>query len=179
MPGRRGHLSGGRAAQPPADGLVLSRGGSYGESQQAAIKASNSARTKSSSPSARSRKASVSSSSWSAVIRSHPIDNNKLRRARVAGSGVDLLAVGVRVRDRDLARLGLLGDWDLQGQYAGLVARLDVIGVQGVTQEQLPGEHAEWTLGDLHLHVVAEFERSAFGLHREYVAFHVQIDRVR
>ena len=60
--GRRGHLDGGRGAHAPAGGLVLSRGGSHGDSQQAAINASNSARTRSSSPSARSRKTSAPAS---------------------------------------------------------------------------------------------------------------------
>src|SRR3954470_8948570 len=66
---------------------------------------------------------------------------------------VDLLGA-LRALDRDLAWLGLLGARDAHGQHAGLVARLDAVGVERVAEEQLPGEHAERPLRDLHLHVL-------------------------
>jgi hypothetical protein len=56
----RGRLNGGRGSQPRVGGLGLPGGGSYGDSQQAAIRSSNSARTRSSSLSTRSAKASCS-----------------------------------------------------------------------------------------------------------------------
>jgi hypothetical protein len=58
MPGWRAHRGRGRASHPPTGGQGLSRGGSHGDSQQAATRSSNSARTQSSSPSTRSTKTS-------------------------------------------------------------------------------------------------------------------------
>jgi hypothetical protein len=56
--------------------------------------------------------------------------------------------------DGDAARLGLLRDRDAQGQHSGLIARLDAVCVEGVTEEQLPGEESPGSLRDLQLDVV-------------------------
>ena len=83
----------------------------------------------------------------------------------------------VLAADLDLARLGLLGDRDLQGQHAGVVAGLDVFGVQVVSEDQLPAEHPPRTFGCDELRVGCPWR--ALGLHRDHVAFHVDVDRVR
>ena len=53
-------------------------------------------------------------------------------------SGVDRPPVLALAGDGDLARLGLLGDGDLQGEHAGVIAGADVLGVEVVAQDQLP-----------------------------------------
>lgn len=63
-----------------------------------------------------------------------------------------------------------------QGQYPSVVARLDVVGVEGVTHEQLPGKHSAGALGDLQVGIVA-VGRGALGLDGEHVAFDVNVDR--
>jgi len=60
-PTRRDHRRDGRSAQAPTDGQGRRVGGSHGASQEAATRASNSARTSSSSLSTRSTKTSASS----------------------------------------------------------------------------------------------------------------------
>src|SRR3954463_10514386 len=55
------------------------------------------------------------------------------------GSRVDLLLLALGGADLDLPRLGLLGDRDPQGQHARVVAGGDVLGVEGVAEEQLAG----------------------------------------
>lgn len=57
--------------------------------------------------------------------------------------------------DLDLAGFGFLGDGNTQGQHPGVVAGLDAVGVEGVAQGQLPGEHPQRPLGDLQLALVA------------------------
>ena len=47
----------------------------------------------------------------------------------------------------DLARLGVLGDRDLQQQDAAVVAGLDVLGVQVVAQDELAAEHPTRAFG--------------------------------
>ena len=53
------------------------------------------------------------------------------------GSGGDGL-LGVAAGDLDAAGLGLLADRDGQGEHAGRVVGGDVLGVQGLAQEDLP-----------------------------------------
>src|SRR5215212_7433158 len=95
------------------------------------------------------------------------------------GSRVDLLLLALGGADCDLPRLRLLGDRDPQGQDAGVVTGGDVLGVERLTEEQLAGEHTERALGNLHLDVVALHGGPAFGLDRQDVALHVQVDGVR
>jgi hypothetical protein len=54
-----------------------------------------------------------------------------------------------------------------------------VIAVEGVTEEQLAGEHAARPLGHLQLDVLTGLGGSTLGLHGQHVPFHVQLDRVR
>ena len=54
-----------------------------------------------------------------------------------------------------------------------------MIGVEGVAEEQLPGVRAVGPLGDLQLDVVTFLGRAAaLGLHGQYVAFYVELDRL-
>jgi hypothetical protein len=100
------------------------------------------------------------------------------RRAGRSRSGVDLLPVGLRAGDLDAARLRLFGDRDAQGQDAGLVVGLDVVGVEGVAEEELAREDAEGAFGDLHLDVVAAGQGPPFGLDGQDVALDVELDGV-
>jgi hypothetical protein len=53
-----------------------------------------------------------------------------------------------------------------------------VVGIEGVAEEQLAGEHPERALGHLELDVLAAGGRASFGLDGEDVAFDVEVDRV-
>jgi hypothetical protein len=63
----------------------------------------------------------------------------------------DLL--GVLAGDFDLARLGRLVHRDAQGQHAGGVVGVDVLGVEGVAEEHLPGQGAGRAPGGQQFHV--------------------------
>jgi hypothetical protein len=54
-------------------------------------------------------------------------------------SGVDLLGCATP-GDLDFAGLGFLGDGNAQGQHPGVVAGLDVVGVEGLGDRSDPGE---------------------------------------
>src|ERR1700722_3634656 len=76
-------------------------------------------------------------------VGNHLVDPLSPRCGASAGdrSGVDrrlLLAAG----DLDAPRLGLLGDRDGQPQHPVVVAGLDLVGVEGVAEEQLAAEHS-------------------------------------
>jgi hypothetical protein len=96
---------------------------------------------------------------------------------RSPGSRVDRLALATG-RDGDLAGLGLLGHRDVQGQHPGVIASLDVLGVQVLTEEQLPAEDAARPLTDHHLGVVLR-DSGALRLHREHVVLHIDVDGLR
>src|SRR4051794_13875107 len=70
--------------------------------------------------------------------------------AGVRTSGrVDLLGFRGVLADLDPPGLGPLGDRDPQGQHAGVISGLDVVGVQALAEEQLAAEHAERPFRDL------------------------------
>lgn len=62
------------------------------------------------------------------------------RSIRSGADRVRLVTLSGVVGNRDLARFGLLGHRDRQGQYAGDVARVDLVGVEVVSEDQLAAE---------------------------------------
>ena len=92
----------------------------------------------------------------------------------VVRSGVDLLRRAAAA-DFDLAWFGPLGDGDPHGEHPGLVAGLDAVGVEGVTEEQLARKHALGSLLDLDLDVFADAV-GALGVDGQDVALHVEVD---
>src|SRR3954449_2360537 len=91
-------------------------------------------------------------------------------------SGVDLLAGRFPAGDLHLARLGLLRDGDRQGQYPVVVGGAQVVGVEGVAEEQLSAEDAVGPFVDDPLRAVCQ-RRLAFGVHGEDVLLDGQVDR--
>ena len=53
-----------------------------------------------------------------------------------------------------------------------------MFGVEGVAEEQLPGEHPERALRHLHLDLLRLGRGLPLGLHGQHVALHVELDRV-
>src|SRR5690606_2695086 len=90
-------------------------------------------------------------------------------------SAADLLASAAA--DLDAARLGLFGPRDAQGQDAGVVRRVDALGVQGVAEEELAGERAGGTLCHEGLRVLGG-RGAALGPHVQDIALDVQLDRL-
>ena len=78
--------------------------------------------------------------------------------------------------DLDLARLGLLGDGDLQGEDPYGVAGLDPVGVQVVAEHELSAEDPARSLSGQELGVAGP--RGALCPDRDDVAFDVDVDRV-
>lgn len=91
-----------------------------------------------------------------------------------SGSVADLLARCLSVNG-DLAGLGALGARDAQGQNSRVVVGTDVL---GVGQDDLPAEHAQRALGELHLHIVALDGRSMLGLDRQHGPPDVDVERL-
>ena len=92
------------------------------------------------------------------------------------GSGADRLLPLVGTADLDLARLGLFGDRNSQCEHPGVVACLDPLSIEVVSQDELPAEHPTWTFRGEKLGVAGPC--GALGLDRDHVAFHVNVDRV-
>ena len=63
-------------------------------------------------------------------------------------------------------------------QDAAVVRGVDVLGVQGVPEEQLPGVDAQRPLGDLHLDGAVHGQGAALGPHGQDVALDVELDGV-
>src|SRR5207244_3387281 len=134
-------------------------GSNGGPSHPAAMIASNSARSNSSSP-------QTSSRNCSSTARAGPVGFGCM--SRTLASGVDGLPVLALAADHDLAGLGLLSDRDPQRQHAAVVAGGDVLGVQVVAQDQLPAEHAAGPFSGKHLRLAVAGR--ALGLHGDDVA---------
>src|SRR4051812_14690205 len=100
------------------------------------------------------------------------------RRRSARGAGLDLACVPVSGGDLHLARLGLLGDRDDDGQHAVLVTGLHTLGVEALAEKQLPAEVALRSLRRHHLLVLARLPL-ALGAHREHVLLDRQVDRRR
>lgn len=60
-----------------------------------------------------------------------------------------------------------------------VVVGADPLGVEGVGEHHLAGEHAERTLGQFPFHALALTAGTALGLHGEHVPLHVDVDRLR
>jgi len=71
------------------------------------------------------------------VIAHLPVGRTPPSRVDLPLPCVDLPLAAVGVADRDLAGLGPLGDRDPQGEHTRLVGGVDVLGVEGVAEEQL------------------------------------------
>jgi len=69
------------------------------------------------------------------------------RSGKLRGDGLLLVAAG----DLDAARLGGFVDRDGQGEHARRVVGGDLVGVQGFTEEDLPGVGAVGPFGDQQL----------------------------
>ena len=89
------------------------------------------------------------------------------------GDGLPVVAAG----DLDASRLGLLTDRDGQGEHAGTVVGGDLVGVQGLAEEDLAGEDARWPLGDDHLSAVG-MDRGALGADGQHVLLDSQADGI-
>jgi len=127
---------GGRFAASPRPGCT---GGGLGHS--VAMIASNCARSHSWSAQTRARNSSLVGAASARLAGTTP-GHQRHRR-----SGVDGVPVLTLAADRDLSGLGLLGHRDLQGEHAGVVAGVDVLGVEVVAEDQLAAEHAAGPFG--------------------------------
>jgi hypothetical protein len=81
------------------------------------------------------------------------------------------------VRDRDLARLGLLSHREAERQHAVGVGGLDVVQVQAVAERQLADERTGRPLLSQPFHVITAWR--ALGAHGEGPAVDADVDRAR
>src|ERR1700733_5207962 len=110
------------------------------------------------------------------------------RPARAVWGGAARAAFGRRLRgdsllpvaagDLDAARLGGFADRDGQGEHARGVVGRDLVGVEGLAEEDLPGVGAVRSFGDQQLGAVG-LGRGALGADGEHVLLNGQADRVR
>src|SRR5579863_5409662 len=83
--------------------------------------------------------------------------------------------LGVAAGDLDVAGLGRLVHRDGQGEHAGRVVGGDVVGVQSLAEEDLPGEGAVGPFRHDHLGAVGP-HRGALGADGEHVLLDRQVD---
>src|SRR3954447_2735887 len=105
-----------------------------------------------------------------AVTTSEPVGS-------VAGADLERLAVVAAGLDLDLARLGLLGDRDGQGEHPGLVVRLEPVGVERLTEHHLAGHRTLRSLLGQDLLALGG-SPGPLGADGEDVAFDGDVDRV-
>jgi hypothetical protein len=79
------------------------------------------------------------------------------------------------VGDLDLARLGLFGDGDGEGEHTVFVAGAEVVTVEALAEEQLAAEVALGPFGDLDL-IALGADPVARRPHGEQILLHGQLD---